>query len=228
MSDKFAGMKGPCPNCKVIIEIPKEKVVVHAPEEFVSGGKTVRGRAILKPISRMQLNCSAQQLLFLGLGCLGVLVVTTILGFLSLNPFVLNIIGVLGLFAVSFPVVLFVYQLLREEETLEVFEGTALYSRAGICCAAYSILWISFEFLIKYLGAGPITVWAYLLPFIFLAVLVVHAVFDFDLTRGLLHYFAFLGTIIILRGLLGLGWIWSLAQPVVPGGGSAPPPPGLG
>ena len=40
VDDRFAGKKGPCPKCGHIIEIPKEKLVIHAPDEVVTEGKT--------------------------------------------------------------------------------------------------------------------------------------------------------------------------------------------
>ncbi len=54
VSDKFAGRKGPCPNCKAELQIPRadEKVVIQEPDEFVSGGKTSAGRLDIKPIAR--------------------------------------------------------------------------------------------------------------------------------------------------------------------------------
>ena len=55
VSDQFAGKQGPCPKCKAIIKIPAiaaAEVVVHAPEEFASGGKDSIGRATAKPIPR--------------------------------------------------------------------------------------------------------------------------------------------------------------------------------
>jgi hypothetical protein len=40
VDDRFAGKKGPCPKCGHIIEIPKEKLVIHAPDDITDGGKT--------------------------------------------------------------------------------------------------------------------------------------------------------------------------------------------
>ena len=55
VSEKFAGKKGPCPKCKTVITVPEavaEEVKIHEPEQFASGGKDSKGRAVLKPILR--------------------------------------------------------------------------------------------------------------------------------------------------------------------------------
>src|SRR5688500_2875242 len=52
VSEKFAGQKGPCPQCKTVIQIPEkqEDVVIHAPEG--AGPKDSKGTAVLRPILR--------------------------------------------------------------------------------------------------------------------------------------------------------------------------------
>ena len=55
VSEKFAGKKGPCPKCKAVILVPNapaEEVKIHVPEQFASGGKDSKGRAVSKPILR--------------------------------------------------------------------------------------------------------------------------------------------------------------------------------
>ena len=47
VSDKFAGKKGPCPNCKRTLQVPtkEQEVQVHAPEAFAGGGKNASGNS---------------------------------------------------------------------------------------------------------------------------------------------------------------------------------------
>ncbi len=55
VSEKFAGKKGPCPKCKVIITIPaaaQPEIKIHEPQEYASAGKDQQGRPISKPIPR--------------------------------------------------------------------------------------------------------------------------------------------------------------------------------
>lgn len=52
VSDKFAGRKGPCPNCKAIIAIPTkaDEVVIHDPTKGAPGSATEDRRKISEPI----------------------------------------------------------------------------------------------------------------------------------------------------------------------------------
>ncbi len=56
VSEKFAGKQGPCPKCKGVITIPAldEQVKIHEPEQFAEGGKDAKGRAVLKPVARVE------------------------------------------------------------------------------------------------------------------------------------------------------------------------------
>ncbi len=229
VSDKFAGKKGPCPNCKVIIEIPKEQVIVHAPEEFVSGGKTVKGRAILKPLERLSTEFKLQNVLIGGAGFLAVVVLASFLGYLNPGPLILDLIGTVGLFLISFPLAFFGYQFLREGDELEFIEGRNLLNRAALCGCAYSVLWVVFELFSRYLGAESYYVWIILVPFLFLSLIAAYGIFDFNWPRCFFHYLIFLGPVLLLRGLIGLGWIWNIASEVSGNSGNPfPPPPGMG
>ncbi len=57
VSEKFAGKKGPCPKCKTVVTVPDApaaEVKIHVPEEYASGGKDSKGRAVGKPIPRSE------------------------------------------------------------------------------------------------------------------------------------------------------------------------------
>ena len=60
VSEQYAGKQGPCPNCKaqISIPLPSEEVVVHAPENFDTGGRDTEGKLVLKPIERSETKLS--------------------------------------------------------------------------------------------------------------------------------------------------------------------------
>ena len=234
VGDQFAGKRGPCPNCKTIIDIPKEQVVIHAPEEFVSGGKTVKGRAILKPITRINTDFKTRDMIIGAVCAVVVVAVCAILGRsdVGLSLATRNMIGILGLLLVTFPLCLFGHQLLREGDDLETLSGSDLYKKTAICGAIFAVCWIGFEYLGKYMEAESWFILICLAPFIFFSIAAVHVLYDFDFGRGFLLYLVFFTPVLFLRGLLGLGWIWSVASEVVSpgsgGNGPPPPPPGIG
>lgn len=228
--DRFGGKRGPCPKCQTLIDIPKESVVVHAPDEFASGGKTIKGRAILKPLTRLNTGFKTRDLMYAIGGAVVVLAITAGLGSLDLGIGLRNIIGVLGLFLVAFPLVLFGREVLQDPDDLEEITRGEILKKSAICAAAYAVLWICFEFLAKYMQADSVYVWVYLIPFAFFSLVAAHIVFDLDFARGLLHYFLFFAPVLILRWLLGFGWIWNFVAAATSGSSVAPPPPppGLG
>ncbi|MGL6194864.1 MAG: hypothetical protein ACRC2T_08595 [Thermoguttaceae bacterium] len=238
VSEKFAGKKGPCPNCKTIIDIPKEQVVIHAPEEFVSGGKTVKGRAILKPITRLNTEFKTKSIIISAVGSLLVIVLAALLGWVKgkfgVSTNLYDLLGILGLAAISFPLTMFGYELLRESDELEFIQGNDLYKKSAICGGVYTLLWVFFELLTKYMQSEEWITWlAYLIPFIVFAVIASHILFDFDFPRGVLHFLVFFGPLLLLRGLIGLGWLWLVVSEITSGSGGSsigppPPPPPVG
>ena len=61
VSEKFAGKSGPCPNCKKTIVVPEkgQEVVIHAPEEFAEGGRSVSGKLVTKPVAHASTRLNA-------------------------------------------------------------------------------------------------------------------------------------------------------------------------
>jgi len=222
VSEKFAGKRGPCPSCKTIIDIPKEQLVVHAPEEFVSGGKTIKGRTILAPLTRVNTEFKLRDILWASGGLVAVFLLAAVLGHLVPGS---NLLGLVGLLLIAFPLVFFGQRLLKDADDLHPLEMSEILRKCAICGGAYAILWVCFEFLAKYMQADVVFVAVYLVPFALFSLFVAHVVFDFDFARGLFHYLFFFVPVILLRGLLGLGWIWNAFERAT--GGNPPPPPGL-
>ena len=228
VSDRFAGMKGPCPNCNTVINIPKGKVKIHGTEDFEQGGRTETGKLILKPIDRLDMDFNPFHAGLFALGALAVLLVAVFIGNLSLSVGTLDGLGALGLFFIGFPLSLFGYQLLRDREALFVLAGMDLYKKVGICALVYAVLWIFFESIAWYMRADEIFIWIYFAAFAFLSMLATHAILDLNLGSALMHYLIFFFSVLILRGVMGLGWLWNVTAEVMrPDSSGAPPPPVL-
>jgi len=223
VNEKFAGKKGPCPNCQTIIDIPKEQVKIHTPEEFVSGGKTIKGRTILQPLTRLNTEFKIPDILWASGGFVAVILFATVIGYLGWGS---NILGLIGLLLIAFPLAYAGQRLLKDADDLLFIEVSDIYRKCAICGGAYLLLWVSFEILAKYLEADGFFIAVYLVPLILFSLFVAHVVFDFDFARGLFHYLIFFIPVVLLRGLLGLGWIWNAFESV--SGGNPPPPPGIG
>ncbi|MDR1964691.1 MAG: hypothetical protein LBQ50_13010 [Planctomycetaceae bacterium] len=225
MSDRFAGAKGPCPNCNTVINIPKAAVKIHGAEEFEQGGKTVTGKLILKPISRLEMDFDPIYAGFCALAVLLVYGFTWLLGVMVTSTGTRDVIGGIGVFFIAFPLSLFGYQVLRDREQLFMLTGSDLYRKTGMSAVVYAVLWILFEILIWYMSADFFFVWIYFAAFACLAMLATHAVLDINLGSSLLHYLIFFVAVLILRGTLGVGWLWIASETVRKT--SAPPPPFL-
>lgn len=225
VSEKFAGMKGPCPKCNTVINIPKEQVVIHGTDDFASGGKNAKGELILKPISRIETQMSKNEIILALVGSIAILLLALILGKVLTNSRLLDAIGFFGMLAISFPLALFGYRQIRDPESIDIFEGADLYKRAGLCGGIYTLLWFLFETLSWYISANANYFFYFLCMAVFigLSLIAAHAIFDFDFVRGLLHYGIFWISIIVLRGTMGLGWIWML-EATIAGKSDRPPP----
>lgn len=225
VSDRFAGMKGPCPSCNTIINIPKAAVKIHGAEEFDQGGKTATGRSILKPIERLDTDFNPVRAGLIALGTLVVFMLAFFVGRMDMSLATRDWVGLIGLLLLSFPLSLFGYQVLRDREQLFVVSGEELYKKTGLCALAYVALWVLFESFAWYMGAGEIFIWVCWSIFAVLSVLAAHALLDIVFGSAFLHYLIFFTSVVLLRGLSGLGWIWVVADTVKKSG--APVLPGM-
>jgi hypothetical protein len=226
VSDKYAGMKGPCPSCKTIINIPKSSVKIHGADEVDKDKKTGEkntGRQTVKPISRTDFGFDIKEVKKYALITLGFFLFTFIIGLVIPRGLVLNIIGILGLCIIVFPISLFGYQLLHDREELFMLAGTDLYKTTGICAAVYTIIWITFELFTWYMRADYIFIWVYFAAFAIFASLLAHAILDITFGNSVLHFLIFFFVILILRGISNIGWLWNVASfvkdtsPLLPG-----------
>ncbi len=214
VSDKFAGQSGPCPNCKRIIKVPdkSQQVQVHAPEEFASGGRSVDGQLVTKPIARSKVRLNAVLVAGVGAAVITVLLFTFVLGRMDLlkDYLVLRAAGVL---LISPPLVVAGYSFLRDEEKVP-YRGQELYVRAAICGLAYVVLWGLFGHVLHHYMTGEIWNWLVILPLLIAAgALGPLACLDMDFSSSALHYAFYLLVTIILRWVGGMGWIWDMRVP---------------
>lgn len=214
VDDRFAGKKGPCPKCGHIIEIPKENLVIHAPEDITSAvpGKpgTRRGENV-RPILQSRFIFTKLQI-FLGL--IGIAIVIGIAFYLAPWPSgnAKNIIGLAGTFLLGIPLVAFGYMMVRENDDLEIFLGNELYKRAFLTACCFGVTWLLLEWLVSYLDPGTMVI-IYIVPLAILATLGAMVVFDTEFGKALLIYCIFAACMIGLRGIMFAphGWIWEPA-----------------
>jgi hypothetical protein len=214
VSDKFAGKQGPCPKCKVQITIPNitaDEVKIHVPEEFASGGKDSKGRAVLKPIARTETKIHTLGMVA-GIASAVLVVSICLLGRFSSE-------SIQRVLFYSLTVVLGPalaaggYTFLRNQE-LEAYSGKQLWIRALICGAVFALLWIGFIPLDQhkiFVDQGPWP-WLIIAPlFVGIGGATAFGSFDLDFGSGALNYGLYLITTLALRWAIGLPAVWQTA-----------------
>jgi hypothetical protein len=209
VSEKFAGQTGNCPKCKHPIKVPtaQQEVKVHAPQAFASGGKTVSGELITKPIARKEVKVTPVAATVIAGAALLALLIAWIGGNRLFSSWVV-IAPVLAL--ISPPLALAAYTFLRDDE-LEPYRGKALYIRAAICGIVYAMLWGGFEF-VGAQGILSAEMWTWLFvvpPFVVIGGLAALAAFDLDFGNGVLHYSFYALVTIALRATAKVPWPWA-------------------
>ncbi|MDO5310116.1 MAG: hypothetical protein Q4G03_11595 [Planctomycetia bacterium] len=210
VDDRFAGMKGPCPKCGHIIEIPKERVIIHAPDTIISDGKTqkVPGHDA-RPIKQKLFVFTLPQL-FAGLGiALGALLLAFLTS-LAHSYALSSIVGALGVFAIAFPIAELGYMLIRDPNDLEMFLGGERHRRSLFAALVFGASWILFEIFVAFLGGSGWTACLYLIPIAAVGAFGALIFFDCNFGNALLVYLIFAFAAIIGRGLIYQpnGWIW--------------------
>lgn len=214
VSEKFAGKQGPCPKCKAVIKIPEviaEEVKIHAPEEFASGGKDRKGRAITKPIPRTDARIQPNVVAAILVGT--VLAVAVALVGRGLGPAAKYGLISIGLLLIGPPLAVGGYSFLRNDE-LEPYRGTALWIRAALCGLGYAVLWGVYFYLQLQAGIpNEMYQWVFVAP-IFVAAGggLALAAFDLDFTSGTLHYSFYLIATLLLRAAIGLPPLWAVTS----------------
>jgi len=148
VSDKYAGKQGPCPKCKQTITVPdkSQEVVIHAPE--TEGPKDSKGRPVLKPIRRTELNPSTIQI---GIA-IGVAVICLIAAIAArINGSTPTIGLALVAIGLAYPLASVGYTFFKDDE-LGGYIGKDRWIRVGICSAVFAVTWGLYWFLSYYFG----------------------------------------------------------------------------
>jgi hypothetical protein len=213
VSDKFAGKKGPCPKCKVIIQIPavpKEEIKIHAPQEFAGGGTDKTGRPVLKPLARQEAKFNLKVVGAIAGGTAAVLLMCLALrGVEDKTPLV-----VIGLALISPPLAVAGYSVLRDQE-LGSYRGRELWVRAAICGAVYALLWGLYAAVPATVLTGEAYEWLFVAPLVIaIGAGAAFSTFDLDFGSAALHYCFFLLVTLLLREAIGMDRIWATAASI--------------
>ena len=208
VSDKYAGKTGPCPKCKTSIKIPEIQAEVKVHEaQTEPGAKDSKGRALSKPLVRIETELGTLPLAIDVGASLVVVVATWLLGGSdTLKNNIPLLMG--GLVLISPPLAVIGYRLLRDPDSLRPYDGWELWIRGGICAAAYVALWVGFWFVPDEAIANAYS-WLYVAPpFLVLGGLAALGCFDLAYGAGVMHYCFYLAVTIFLRYLAGLPALW--------------------
>jgi hypothetical protein len=216
VADKFAGRTGPCPNCKKPIRVPTkaEEVKIEAPAEFSSGGRSISGKLLTKPIARIQAKFQPVMTAIIVASVLVVLAVAWAMGSVFReNTSSAFIASAIGLLIVSLPLAMAAYSFLRNAD-FEPYSGKALYLRAGLCSLGYVILWGMFAFLAspeREIITGDLWNWVFVIPpFVAIGGLIAMSAFDLEYGDAIFHYSFYLVATLLLRWAVGMQWVWNL------------------
>ena len=214
VSEKFAGKKGPCPKCKVVITIPelsKDDVTIHVPDQFGSAGKDTKGRSLSKPIARVETKVKPVAVIGIAGAAIGTFVIALLLrGVENKVPVI-----VVGLAIISGPVAYAAYTFLRDSE-LEPYRGRELIVRLALCGLAYAALWGAYWPLPAYeVLTGEAWQWVFIAPiFISIGAAVAWATLDLDFGSAAMHYCFFVLVCLLLRWALELPPLWAISGAV--------------
>jgi len=214
VSEKFAGQKGPCPQCKTVILIPgkTEEVEIHAPE--AAGPKDSKGVAVLRPILREETNFNPRAAGIVAAVVIAVFVAAWMVGGSyasekkdkkAPNP-VPVFWQALAALALGPPLALAGYSFLRDDE-LEPFRNRDLWIRVAICGAVYAVLWGVFGYLPSWLGLKEFELPQLMYvapPFIALGAFAACLSLELEFMTGLVHYGLYLIATVLLRVTAGM------------------------
>ncbi|TWT67695.1 hypothetical protein Pla123a_42510 [Posidoniimonas polymericola] len=150
VSDKFSGQKGPCPQCKTVMEIPKleDQVVIHAPDE-TSGPKDAKGRSVLKTAKYKDAKFNPIMASAVGGVVLLMLLGAFLLRGQSPDEWVLA-----GGAVLLGPLLAWAgYPILRDSE-LQPYSGGEAWLRAAGCGLAFALGWGVYCYVGYYFGGG--------------------------------------------------------------------------
>jgi hypothetical protein len=215
VSDKFAGQKGPCPQCKTVIQIPskEEEVVIHAPEG--AGPKDSKGTAVLKPILREETRFNPKIAVGIAVGVVVIFIAAWVIGSsYKPDPATKNAPHQIPLFwkalaalALAPPLVFSAYTFLRNDE-FEPYRGRELWIRVLACGTVYAVLWAVFGYLPSWIGMKKgfeVFELMYVVPpFIAAGAFAAYVSFELEMMMCVLHFVLYLIVTVLLRVTAGM------------------------
>jgi hypothetical protein len=211
VNEKFAGKAGRCPNCKFPITVPtkSEEVVIHAPENFKSGGRGTTGKLVLKPIDRAETKFNP--LVAAGIVCIAIVFFAVAFTGGKIGLFQENIfVTIIGLLCISPLLTITAYSFLYDDE-LDPYKGKPLFIRAAICGLIYALLWAVFAYVSDTTLTGEVWNWVFIAPpFFAFGSIVAATTLDLDYANGFFHYSFYVLVTILLRWAAGMGWVWDI------------------
>ncbi|MFT5524000.1 MAG: hypothetical protein ACI9G1_001875 [Pirellulaceae bacterium] len=205
VSEKFAGKKGPCPNCKAEITVPAaaESAVIHEPETF--GAKSGTGVAVFKPITRKETKFNP--VLTVGLVAFALMAVFIAWMLRAQADAVPQIMIIAAAVCMAPPLVWGGYTFVRDQE-LAPMTGLELWLRVAACSAIYAFLWGLVAF-IKWYLFEDVEIEFYQMAILFAIFLAVGGVagfvsFELEYTTGLIHFGFYLAATVLLRIIAGM------------------------
>jgi hypothetical protein len=209
VADKFAGQKGPCPNCKNQISIPKleDQLVLHEPESFGDGGRDGEGRPVLKPITRADVKLPPVVIVGIVGGTILTLLIGLVLRATSGGEVHFAVLAV-GAILLAPPLAFGGYTFMRDIE-LEPYRGMAVIIRTVICSAVFAALWGLYWYVCTSMQIDPVNkplpFLTFVLPVMFIAGGVASwATYEIDFTMAMMHYGLYLGVCVVMRLLMGM------------------------
>jgi hypothetical protein len=212
VADKFAGLKGPCPKCKSVIQIPKkeDEVVIHAPDHSEAGAIGVSGRHVLKTFKRS--DTKFQPLVFTavaGVVLAALLVALVVRSQYNGNPSLPVLIA--GAVLLGPPLAWAGYTFLRDLE-LEAHYGYSLALRSIACGLVYALMWAVYWFLAyRFFALGVpgsdatkrgLEIWQMIvlaIPVFAAGTLAAYASFDLDPGSAFFHCALYFAITVVLR-----------------------------
>ncbi len=209
VADKFAGQKGPCPQCKTVITIPKkeDEVVIHAPDHSEAGAIGAGGRHALKTYKRK--DTKFQPLIFTGV--VGCVLVALMIALVVRNTGAPETwLKALAASVLGPPLAWAGYTFLRDAE-LEAYHGMPLILRSLACGLVYALLWALFVFLgNRFFGDAfgtGLEIWqmvVLIVPVLAAGTLAAYAAFDLDPGSAFFHCAMYFAVTVLLRLVAGL------------------------
>ena len=216
VSDKFAGKKGPCPKCKVVIEVPakKDEVIIHAPD--VSGPKDSTGKAVLEPIFREEVRLPLPLIIGIVASVVIVLIMAFVLRFQP--PETKRFLAIVGSVLLAPPLVFAGYTFLRDQEAAP-HRGLELLVRLIAPSIVYPLLWGLYSFIFQYFGydkSSPemLALIPTVAAMVVLGAITCQASLELDFGPAAMHYALYLASTVILRVIMGMSAYWDVAGTV--------------